>query len=161
MKRLSAASGLLVLGLAGLWTATAGAQEASVYKWVDAQGIPHFSDQPPPDKAAEELAIRYRRTDQSALQARLKAESELETAAEVRETQAVDDAATARADREKYLADRAATCKAAKDRMAKYNDAHRLYKPGPNGERVYLTSEELDVERANANGAVEKFCSED
>ena len=36
-----------------------------------------------------------------------------------------------------------------------------LYKPGPNGERVYLTSEELDVERANANRAVEKFCSED
>ena len=52
MKRLSA-SGLLVLSLAGVFGAgglvhpiliqSAGAQEASVYRWVDAQGIVHYA----------------------------------------------------------------------------------------------------------------------
>jgi hypothetical protein len=161
MKRLSAASRLLVLVFAGTCGFPAVAQESSVYKWVDSQGVPHFSDQPPADIAAEELAIRYRRTDRAAVQARLKAQSELDAATEVREGQELDAEATAKADRAKYLAERKATCKAARDRMAKYNDAQRLYKPGPNGERVYLTSEELDVERANADRAVEQFCSEE
>ena len=57
MKRLSAPAGLLVLCIAGFAASTAVAQEASVYKWVDAEGVPHFSDQPPLDSSAEELAL--------------------------------------------------------------------------------------------------------
>jgi hypothetical protein len=170
MKRLSA-SGLLVLSLAGAFGAAvvtdssmipaAGAQEASVYRWVDAHGIVHYSDQPAADSAAEELPIRYRKTDRSAVQARLKAKSELEAAGAVREGQESDAEAAADADRKKLLAEREANCKTAKDRVAKYTNALRLYKPGPNGERVYLTNEELDVERADANRAVEQWCSEE
>lgn len=161
MKRLSAASGLLVLAIAGSFGATAVAQEASVYKWVDSQGVPHFSDQPPTDSTAQELSIRYSRTDRAALEARLKAKSELDTTAGVRKGLESDADAAAEADRQKVLAERETNCKAAKDRVAKYNNALRLYKPGPNGERVYLTSEELDVERADANRAVEQSCSEE
>ena len=160
MKRLSAASALLVVCIAGSAASTAVAQDASVYKWVDAQGVPHFSDQPPMNSAAEELAIRYRKTDKAAVQARVKAESELDAAAGVREDLAQDADAAAKADRLKVLAEREAICKAAKDRMAKYDTAQRLYKPGPNGERIYLTDEELDVERANATRAVDQSCSE-
>jgi len=159
MKRLSA-SGLLVLSLAGVFGAqSAGAQEASVYRWVDAQGIVHYSDQPAADSSAEELPIRYRKTDRGALQARLKAKSELAAAGEVREGQESDADAAAEADRQKVLAERDTNCKAARDRVAKYTNALRLYKPGPNGERVYLTNEELDVERADANRAVEQWCN--
>ncbi len=161
MKRLSAAYGFIVLIITTTFGSGAIAQESSVYKWVDPQGVPHFSDQPPMDSASEELAIRYRKTDPAAVQARLKAESELDAATEVQEGQELDAQATAKADRAKYVAQRKASCQAARDRMAKYNDAQRLYKPGPNGERVYLTSEELDVERANSDRAVEQFCSEE
>ncbi len=157
MKRLSAAAGLLVLCIVASTTV---AQEASVYKWVDAQGVPHFSDQPPMDSASEELAIRFRKTDKAALQARVKAESELDAATEIREDLAQDADATAKADRLKVMAERETVCKAARDRMAKYSTAQRLYKPGADGERIYLTDEELDVERANANRAVEESCSE-
>jgi hypothetical protein len=161
MKRLSA-SGLLVLSLAGVFGAqSAGAQEASVYRWVDAQGIVHYSDQPAADSSAEELPIRYRKTDRGALQARLKAKSEIAAAGEVREGQESDADAAAEADRQKVLAERDTNCKAARDRVAKYTNALRLYKPGPNGERVYLTNEELDVERADANRAVEQWCGEE
>jgi len=158
MKRLTA-SGLLVLSLAGTFAAVAVAQEASVYRWVDAQGIVHYSDQPAADSSAEELPIRYRKTDRGAVQARVKARSDLETAGELREDQQADADAGAEADREKVLAERAANCKAAQNRVAQYTNALRLYKPGPNGERVYLTDEELDVERANANRAVEQWCN--
>jgi len=161
MKRHSAASGLLVFVVAGAFGTAALAQEASVYKWVDPQGVPSYSDQPPTDSAAEELPIRYRKTDRGALQARVKAQSELDAAADLREGQGAEADAAAEADRQKVLAERKATCLQAKDRMAKYSDAHRLYKPGPNGERVYLTSEELDVERADANRAVDQWCTEE
>jgi len=159
MKRLSSASGLLVLVVAATFGVAALAEEASVYKWVDSQGVPHFSDQPPPGSSAVELAIHYNKTDRAALQARLKAQSELTAASDVRESQESAANAAADADRKKVLAEREAICQAAKDRVAKYNNAQRLYKPGPNGERVYLTSEELDVERANASRAVEQSCS--
>ncbi|MSR09871.1 MAG: DUF4124 domain-containing protein [Gammaproteobacteria bacterium] len=159
MKRPSAPVGSLVLCIAWFAASTAVAQESSVYKWVDAQGVPHFSDQPPPDSSAEELAIRFRRTDKAALQARVEAESELDAAAAVREDLTQTEAAAAKADRRKVLAEREVICAAARDRMANYGRARRLYKPGPDGERIYLTDEELDVERANASRAVDQACS--
>ena len=159
MKRLVAASGLLVLGVAAALTAVAVAQEASVYKWVDAQGIPHYSDQPPMDTSATELPIRFRRTDRGALLERTQAKAELAAAGEFREGQEADADAAADADRQKLLAERASNCKLSRERVAKYSTAMRLYRPGPNGERVYLTNEELDAERADANRAVDQWCS--
>lgn len=160
MKRLTAACALLVTGLVGALAPTVAlAQESSVYKWVDSQGIPHYSDQPPADTESTELPIRFRRTDQGILQASSKAKAELGAAAEFREGQEADANAAAEADRQKLLAERASNCKLSRERVAKYSTAMRLYRPGPNGERVYLTSEELDAERADANRAVDEWCS--
>lgn len=160
MKRLCP-SACLVLLMAGTLPLAAAAQEASVYRWVDAQGVVHYSDQPAADGSGEELPIRYRKTDRGAMQARLKAKAELDAAGEVREAQQSEVDAAAEADRQKVLAEREANCKAARDRVAKYTNALRLYRPGPNGERVYLTNEELDVERADANRAVEQWCTDE
>lgn len=160
MKRLSTA-GLPILFLSWALWGPALAQEASVYRWVDAQGIVHYSDQPAADSSAQELSIRYRKTDRGALQARSQAKAEIDAAGRVREGQESDADAAAEADRQKVLAERATNCKAAKDRVAKYSTALRLYKPGPNGERVYLTSEELDVERAEANRTVGQWCNDE
>ena len=159
MKRLVAASGLLVLGVAGAFAAVAVAQESSVYTWVDAQGVPHYSDQPPADVSATELPIRFRRTDRGLIQANSQAKAELEAASAIREGQAADADAAAEADRQKLLAERASNCKQSRERVAKYSSAMRLYRPGPNGERVYLTDEELDAERADANRAVDQWCA--
>lgn len=159
MKRRFAASGLLVLGVAGAFAAVAVAQESSVYKWVDAQGVPHYSDQPPMDSSATELPIRFRRTDRGMIQASAKANAELEAASAIREGQEADADAAAEADRQRLLAERASNCKMSRERVAKYSNAMRLYRPGPNGERVYLTNEELDAERADANRAVDQWCA--
>ena len=164
MKRLSARSGLLALGVAGfLVTAaslTAIADEASVYKWVDAQGVPHYSDQPSVNSSSEELSIRYRKTDRTAQQARVKAKAEggNTAAKDAKNGQQSGADATEDSDRQKVLAERESNCKAAKLRVTNYTTARRLYKPGPNGERTYLTDEELNAERADAQRSVEEWC---
>ncbi len=159
MTRLSMASAWLLLGLS-LPVTVAMAQQAAVYRWVDGQGVPHYSDQPPANATAEELALRFRRTDRGAMQAQTKARADLAAAGATREGLESEATAAAEADRQKVLAERQTNCKAARDRVSQYNNALRLYRPGPNGERVYLTNEELDVERASANQAVEQWCND-
>jgi hypothetical protein len=162
MQRLIPASSLLVLVLASTVMMTPGlAQQATVYKWTDDQGVTHYSDQPPLDIASEALPIRYRRTDKAAVQNRLKANEAQDGAESLREDQQDAAEATEATQREKDLAERAATCKQAQDRVANYTQAQRLYKPGPNGDRIYLTDEELDAERADAQRVMEEWCSDE
>lgn len=162
-KVLSLAAGLApaaALALMTLLAAPLSAQESPVYKWVDDDGIPHYTDQPPAGTAVEELTIRYRKTDKGLLQAASKNNAELKAAAEVREGQTAEDAAAAEAERQQNLSERQAGCEQARARVAKYEQARRIFRPGPNGERIYLTDEELDAERANARRAVGDWCGE-
>ena len=162
MQRLIPASGLSALVLASALVVTpAFAQQATVYKWVDSQGVPHYSDQPPMDSVSEAMPIRYRRTDRAAVQGRLQASEARQGAEELREEQQDATADTEATQREKDLAERAATCKQATERVTNYNQAQKLYKPGPNGDRIYLTSEELDAERADAQRVMEEWCSDE
>ena len=148
-----ALAGLLLLGSP---VSAQQAAEAAVYKWVDAQGVPHYSDQPPASGEAEELVIRYRKTDSGTLAAKAKAKTDdvvPDAGGSQEPTPPADDA-----DRDKVVAEREAGCQRAKDRMSKYEQARRIYRPGANGERIYLTEEELDAERANARRAVDEWC---
>jgi hypothetical protein len=162
MQRPTPASSWPALVLASALVAMpALAQQATVYKWTDEQGVVHYSDQPPAHTTSEALPIRYRRTDRAAVQARLKTEETRASAENLREEQQDAEAETAATQREKDLAERAATCKQARERVTNYNQAQKLYKPGPNGDRIYLTDEELDAERADAQRVMEEWCSEE
>lgn len=160
--KLTAATRLAAAGLSLiLVTAPAAmAQEASVYKWVDAEGVPHYSDQPPADASAEELNIRFRRTDRSMAQNQAKPKTPAGETAPATEPSDAGNQSAEEADREQVLAERRATCEKAKERVAKYSNARRLYKPGPDGERIYLSDEEIDAERAEADRAVKEWCDE-
>lgn len=162
MQRLTPASGLSVLALASALVMTpALAQQAAVYKWTDEHGVPHYSDQPPANAESETLPIRYRRTDKTAVQNRLKADEASQAAGNLREEQEEAEEDAAATQREKDLEQRAATCKQARERVTTYNQAQKLYKPGPNGDRIYLTDEELDAERADAQRVMEEWCSDE
>ena len=162
MQRLTPASSWSALVLASaLVVMPAVAQQATVYKWTDEQGVPHYSDQPPVNAESEALPIRYRRTDKAAVQARIKTDETRQGAEDLREDQEDAEEETAATQREKDLAERAATCKPARERVTNYNQAQKLYKPGPNGDRIYLTDEELDAERADAQRVMEEWCSEE
>ena len=55
-------------------------------------------------------------------------------------------------------AERAKNCAAARERQTRYDTSHRLYKAGPNGDREYLNSAEIDEARAKAAADVATWC---
>jgi hypothetical protein len=158
MRAASTAIGVLLSVAAGI---AAAADEGTVYRWVDKDGTPHYQDRPPESgDGAQELSLRYKLTDGEAIAAASKKKSELDTAAELRERQESEDEATAQAEREQTMNEREKGCQDARDKLKKYETAHRLYKPGPDGQRTYLTDEETDAARAAARQTVEEWCGE-
>jgi uncharacterized protein DUF4124 len=55
-------------------------------------------------------------------------------------------------------AERAKNCAQARDRQMRYDQSHRLYKTGANGDREYLNSAEIDEARAKAAADVATWC---
>ena len=55
-------------------------------------------------------------------------------------------------------AERAKNCATARQLQTRYDQSHRLYKAGANGEREYLNSAEIDEARAKAAADVATWC---
>jgi hypothetical protein len=132
--------------------AWSGLASAVVYKWVDAQGKTQYGDRPPDGVHAEvvELLGTHPSTtrtsapaasDKSAAPADNTQQAKKEVAADVAEA------------RQKQCAD-------AQDRYKKLLDGRHLYKMGENGERVYLTSDEIDTERLDAKKEIDDVCGQ-
>ncbi len=166
MKAVSAIAGTI---LSAMLIASAGATEqGNVYRWVDKDGTPHFQDRPPegtdPTEATA-MSLRYRMTDNAAVTASNRQKAELADVAGLREKQQAADAAAAGgspedADRAQVAREREQGCETARAKAQKYETAHRLYRPGPDGKRTYLTDEEIDAARVNARRDVAEWCGE-
>jgi hypothetical protein len=136
--------------------AWSGLASAVVYKWVDAQGKVQYGDNPPDGVHAEVVellgthAARQPSTTTtkpaSSASAPSGDKSATDTAAK---KQVADDVAQTR---DKQCAD-------AQDRYKKLIEGRRLYKTGPNGEREYLNSEEIDKQRVEAKTDVDTICN--
>lgn len=59
---------------------------------------------------------------------------------------------------EEIAADREQNCGYARQMQERYSTAHRLYRNGPDGERVYLSDEELAAARTKAESDVAAWC---
>jgi hypothetical protein len=136
----------------------AGAQAGDVYVTKDSQGRPIYTDTPA-TIPAQKIGIATASTDPATVQKRY--------ADQMKQYAADDDAASkaaAAADdpaKAKQLSaeDKAKRCADARQRYQSYMDAHRLYEDGPDGQRRYLTSEEIDASRASAKQVMDQFCS--
>jgi hypothetical protein len=140
MKRVLLCAALLA------WSTLA---SAVVYKWVDAQGKVEYGDRPPDGvhaEVVEMLGTNSRPATTPAPPATKPAA--LGTSSETKKAVDSDVAET----REKQCAD-------AQDRYKKLIEGRRLYKTGDNGERQYLTSEEIDAERLNAKRDIDAICN--
>ena len=159
MRSVSITIGVLVLlGAAGI---AAAAEEGTVYLWVDKDGTPHYEDRPPEGAdGAQELNLRYKLTDPQTLAAANKRKAELDSAANLREQQQAEEQSAGEADREQVMSEREKGCQEARDKLKRYETAHRLYKPGPDGQRKYLTDEETDAARVEARQTVDEWCGE-
>jgi hypothetical protein len=121
---------------------------AVVYKWVDAQGKVQYGDRPPDGVHAEVVELLGVNNRAAASPSASKAAAPASAPSETRK--AVDsDVAQAR---QKQCAD-------AQERYKHLIEGRHLYKTGDNGERQYLTSEEIDSERLNTKRDVDELCN--
>lgn len=137
----------------------AAGQQGAVYVWVDKNGTPHYEDRPNEMATSQELNLHYQLTDQKALAGAAQKKAETAEAAKTREKQDTDDKGKGQSIAQQTADERSANCTAAKERLEKYDTAHKLYKPLPNGERQYLTDQEMDAARAEARKTVDEWCS--
>ena len=146
MKRLLLFAALLA------WS---GMASAVVYKWIDAQGKLQYGDRPPDGVHAEvvELLVAHNASTRSAptsTQAAPAAKTAAPTVKDINDKNAVAQDVAQTRDKQ---------CTEAQDRYKKMIEGRRLYKAGPNGERQFLSSEEIDTERLNAKQEVDNVCN--
>jgi len=130
----------------------------TVYRGVDSDGQPIYADRPLAGyQETFELDILH--SSSEAIRQRQAANAEASKIAGIRESQDEQISKEAAATDAAIAAQNAANCAAAKERAEKYNSHRKLYKPLPNGEREYLSDEELDAARAEAASTVAEWCS--
>jgi hypothetical protein len=145
---------LLVFAALIAWS---GLASAVVYKWTDAQGKLQYGDRPPDGVHAEVVqllgthAATARNTSTAPAQAPPAARVAANpTAKDTQDRQAVDQDVANTRDKQ---------CSEAQDRYKKLIEGRRLYKAGPDGERQFMTSEEIDTERLNAKRDIDNICN--
>lgn len=147
MKRLMLFAALIA------WSGMAG---AVVYKWVDAQGKVQYGDRPPDGVHAEVVELLG---THAARTAPVRAYESTASRATNRDQPNQDDAVTKKAVSDDVEQTRQKQCADAQDRYKKLIEGRRLFKPGADGERQYLTSEEIDSERVNAKREIDSTCN--
>jgi hypothetical protein len=152
MKRLFLFAALLA------WSTLA---SATVYKWTDSQGKVQYGDRPPDGVHAvivELLGVHNTRPEAPAnntaaanntAPVRPAPPPAVTTQKAAQEKQAVDQDVAANLDKE---------CTEAQALYKKLIDGRHLYKTGANGERTYLTSDEIDAQRLNQKQEVDSVC---
>jgi hypothetical protein len=150
-------TGILLIGLMSL---PAMGEDTVIYKWIDKDGVTGYGSLPPSEVDVERTQVRVQRTDKATLQSKMERQSNLDQAKKVRKQNAADEAGEANQARKDDAAQRTDNCSVARDRVERYSTAYRLFKTDENGERVYLTDEELDATRADAIGEANKWCGD-
>lgn len=132
---------------------TAPAVAGDIYRTVDENGVPVYTDTPP-YPGAKPIGIESRATDPervAAERAALLGRDEPPPAGPA-EAPPGDPRAEAEA--------RAEQCRLARERAQTYANAQRLYEPLPDGGRRYLSDEELARARDEAQQAIVRFCDD-
>ena len=142
---------LATLLLAGM----AGAGE--VYMTRDAQGNPVYTDTPQ-SIPAQRLGIRSSSTDPAEVQARYDEQMKQVAAEDAERAKSAAASAESAKTRELTAEDRARRCADARQRYQALNENFRIYEQAPDGERRYLSSEEIDSSRASARQIMDEFC---
>ena len=151
MKRLFVFAALIA------WSGMSG---AVVYKWIDAQGKLQYGDRPPDGvhaEVVEMLGNHAARNTPANGESQANAPAAANTPAKPAAAPGDDAAKKAVAADVEQTRDK--QCADAQDRYKKLIEGRRLYKAGPNGERQYLSSEEIDSERVNAKREVDDICN--
>ncbi len=150
MKRLLLCAALIA------WS---GMASAVVYKWTDAQGKLQYGDRPPVGVHAEVVELLGIHAARSAPARSSDTSSASAAARPPAQGPAGQDDGTKKAVDADVAQVKDKQCADAQDRYKRLIEGRRLYKAGPDGERQYLTSDEIDAERINAKRDVDTTCN--
>lgn len=145
---------VFTLAASALITSTAG---ADVYKFKDDKGNVLYTDKPA-TLPAERLNVQSQKTDVVAVQARQEAEQKRQQDADKARKQASGAQADQQAATQLTAKDKAERCTKARERYDSFMSSQRLYEQQADGQRRYLTSEELDAARASAKASMDVMC---
>jgi hypothetical protein len=157
--RVLAGAGAALLVAAGAYSPPAA---ANVYEWKDAQNQVHYTDRPPPPGATL-VSIRpsYSALKRPTGESSGNSESPRPAAPRAAEPGADSRPQSIRTQVQQDVANkRAEQCQQAQERYKKYIESRRLFREGANGERVYLSDQELEEARVNAKREVDATCAE-
>ena len=135
----------------------AGPAAADVYKFKDDHGNVLYTDKPA-TLPAERLNIQSQKTDTVAVQARAE-----EEAKRMQEADKVNQGAAGQNKDQQQATQLSATqkaeqCTKARQRYDTYMNSQRLYQQSPDGQRKYLSDEELTAARASAKASMDVMC---
>lgn len=148
------ASILLAAALAGFMAQPdAVAQEQTIYKWVDAEGVVHYDARPPADGDFVELDINTREPVDPAED---RGEAADETPPSEQEQPPAEQAASEPAGPDPELV--AERCKQARDNMEKLNQRNNLLVRDDDGEPHVISSEERQQMLDEAQKFVDEWC---
>jgi hypothetical protein len=135
------------------------AQAGDVYKYVDDRGVTLYTDKPLPGavlvstgtQRPPEVAQRNAAASRAATNSQLNASNQRITDSQTNQRVAANVA-------KDLEASRLERCKKARDSYQMSISMVRMYRNGPDGERIYLTDAELAQQRMDAAKAVEAIC---
>jgi len=130
----------------------------NVYVVTDSSGNRVYTDRPQ-TLPAEKITVRGSAADAAAVRESNEGQAKQDTAVDPKAA-ATDQSPSEKARAETLSSeDRAKRCVEARQRYQGYMEAMRLYEEGPDGERRYLDSEQIDAARANAKKTMDEFCN--
>ncbi|HYB65323.1 MAG TPA: DUF4124 domain-containing protein [Steroidobacteraceae bacterium] len=136
---------IMALILAGACTLA----RADVFRWVDDQGVVHYSDEWMPGSVVIKTTVRPHPESGAA-------PSTASAASRVNEQMANQE--NARAVQQDVAKARDTQCTWAKDRYMKAIASRRVYKEGKDGERQYMSDADADAYREQARKDVQQAC---
>jgi Domain of unknown function (DUF4124) len=140
--------------------AWSGIASAVVYKWVDAQGKLQYGDRPPDGVHAELVEMPGNHAAAaSSRPAPAKSDSSSQTPRAAANNTAAKDDPTQKAVDQDVAQVREKQCSDAQAHYKSMIEGRRIYTTGPDGERKYMTSEQIDTERLNAKRDVDTICN--
>ena len=131
--------------------------QADIWRWKDPQGVFHYSDQwVPGSELIKASAIRPPGAEADSPRPTPGDPNKIAANANAQVQQQV----TSRAVQEDLAKAREEQCKQAKDHYEKAIQARRIYKPGKDGEREYVTDAEAETYRQQARSEMEQACAQ-
>ena len=141
---------------AALLLAPAVMAEGEVYRWKDANGLWHYSDQPQP--GAELVKKPGARSSSSTASSASTTPAALPAAAATESNDLPVSREVAQQVRQEADTARSAQCKTATEEYQSIIAARRVYKDDGKGGRVFLNNEEIDAARLQARAKRDLAC---